>query len=86
MTNSAHALRIMDLLMQRPGLDDDEIARVLRIEPRQTVNQICRRLAQRGALRRERRPGGKIVNTLCEGTGPLGNQPRLVQRGRTWRR
>lgn len=72
MTNSTHAVRIIDLLMQRPGLDDDEIARVLGIEPRQTVNQICRRLAQSGVLRRERRTGGKIVNFPCDRTGAIG--------------
>lgn len=60
--SGAHAERILQLLAGRPGLDDDEIARALAIEPRQTVNQVCRRLAARGELARERGSGGKIVN------------------------
>jgi len=72
MTSATHAQRIMELLAQRPGLDDDEIARVLGIEPRQTVNQICRRLAAGGALQRERGAGGKIVNVPGNGNANMG--------------
>jgi biotin operon repressor len=56
--------RILALLADRPGLDDDEIASALGIAPRQTVNQICRRLADQGVILRERGPRGKIVNLL----------------------
>ena len=59
-----HAERIMTLLAQKPGLNDDEIARELSIEPRQTVNQVCRRLEARGVIERSRGPSGKIVNAL----------------------
>jgi hypothetical protein len=64
MSREPHAERILDLLARTPGLDDDQIAQVLSIEPRQTVNQVCRRLAAGGVLVRERGPGGKIVNRL----------------------
>ncbi|WOS62038.1 hypothetical protein [Sinorhizobium fredii] len=64
MTSGTQADRIIELLRERAGLDDDEIAKALGIEPRQTVNQICRRLAASGVLRRERGNNGKIVNVL----------------------
>jgi hypothetical protein len=70
MTGGTHAHRIIELLTRTPGLNDDEIAKVLGIEPRQTVNQICRRLAAIGQLRRERAPSGKIVNVIGEGSKP----------------
>jgi hypothetical protein len=59
-----HADRIVNLLARMPGLDDDQIARELAIEPRQTVNQVCRRLAERGQIVRERDSNGKLVNRL----------------------
>ncbi len=64
MTQQTHAQRIVELLRQRAGLDDDEIAKALSIEPRQTVNQVCNRLAKRNVIRRERGLSGKIVNRL----------------------
>ncbi|MGJ6960635.1 hypothetical protein ACSDR0_01915 [Streptosporangium sp. G11] len=45
-------------------LDDDELARRLDVTPRQTINQVCRSLAQAGRLRRYTGPEGKIVNDL----------------------
>lgn len=60
-----HADRILALLAQSADLDDDEIARALKIEPRQTVNQTCRMLAGRGLLIRETGTRGKIVNRLA---------------------
>lgn len=65
------AERILDLLRKtsRP-LDDDEIARRLSVEPRQSVNQACRRLVAVGALRRVTGPDRKIVNLLAE-SSPL---------------
>lgn len=60
-----HAAQITRLLAERPGLDDDQIARQLGIEPRQTVNQVCRRLEAQGLLVRERGPEGKMVNRLA---------------------
>ena len=66
MIAETHADRIINLLARVPGLDDDEIARELAIQPRQTVNQVCRRLAACGTLIRERGIGGKIVNRLQE--------------------
>jgi predicted transcriptional regulator len=61
MSSNSHADCIVELLAQSPGLDDDEIANRLGIEPRQTVNQICRRLSSRGVLVRTRGHKGKIV-------------------------
>jgi DNA-binding IclR family transcriptional regulator len=55
--------RLIEALRRSPGLDDDELARQLGIEPRQ-VNQICRYLEILGRLRRTPWPGGKISNTL----------------------
>ena len=55
-----YAELIINLLAQQPGLDDDQLARQLGIEPRQTVNQLCRRLEVQGLLVRERGPAGKI--------------------------
>ena len=55
MTRNTYADRIMGLLAYSPGLNDDEIAKELCIDPRQTVNQICRSLAARGVV--ERRTG-----------------------------
>jgi len=60
-----YAELIINLLAQQPGLDDDQLARQLGIEPRQTVNQLCRRLEAQGLLVRERGPAGKIVNRLA---------------------
>lgn len=56
MTNSE---RIVAFLAERPNLwfDDDELARILGIQPRQQVNQICRRLADAGRILREPRDG-----------------------------
>jgi len=68
MSGGTHTERIIDLLGRRPGIDDDEIARVLRIEPRQTVNQVCRRLAERGLVSRVRGDNGKIINNLTGGS------------------
>ena len=67
MKPGTHADRIIRLLAETPGLDDDQIAQALSIEPRQSVNQVCRRLAGSGVLLRERGPGGKIVNRLASG-------------------
>lgn len=62
MKSGTHAERIVKLLRETSGLDDDEIARALGIEPRQTVNQVCRQLAADGALLRKRGATGKICN------------------------
>jgi hypothetical protein len=59
-----------------PGRDDDEIASVLKIVPRQTVNQICRRLCEGGLLRREPGGRGKLVNFAIS----EGYQPAMAQK------
>ena len=56
--------RLIETLQRWPGLDDDQLAHQAEIRPRQQVNQICRRLAEAGKLRRTNGPDGKIINTL----------------------
>ncbi len=56
--------RIIELLHQRPGLDDDQISELTGIKPRQQVNQICRKLENLGKLKRVLGSMGKIVNQL----------------------
>lgn len=56
------ALRTSD----RP-LDDEQLAAVLGVEPRE-VHRQCRRLAFQGVIIRESGPNGKIVNHLDQGS------------------
>lgn len=58
--------KIIALLQEHAGLDDDEISRIAGISPRQQVNQICRRLEAAGTLRRGPGPRGKIVNHVVD--------------------
>ncbi|MDP9398759.1 MAG: hypothetical protein M3P96_13505 [Actinomycetota bacterium] len=53
----------------RPS-DDDEIARRLDVHPRQTINQVCRRLEREGVLRRWLGLDGKLVNELLARSAP----------------
>lgn len=47
--------RILDILRAvGPPWDDDELAQALTVAQRQTVNQMCRRLASDGRLHRYR--------------------------------
>lgn len=80
MRTETHADRILALLAESPDLDDDNIAQALEIQPRQTVNQICRLLAERGLLVRERGPRGKIVNRLAADRPPAASFPKAVPR------
>jgi MarR family protein/restriction endonuclease len=66
--------RVLDFIARFPGRDDDEIASALKISPRQTVNQICRRLCQKNLVRRERGKRGKLVNFAITG----GDQPAVI--------
>ena len=63
-SNEAWILR--SLRHATSALDDDELARRTGISPRQTVNQICRRLTAEGVLVRHSGPDGKIVNELTQ--------------------
>ena len=67
--------RIAKFIQEFPGRNDDEIAAVLRIQPRQTVNQICRALARAGKVERRPGPSGKLANYP-----KLGGSPREVVR------
>lgn len=62
MTNADRILRA--LRASSVPLDDDELARRCGIQPRQQVNQICRRLEMEGALTRTVGPSGKLVNVI----------------------
>jgi hypothetical protein len=77
--------RVLRVLQEsaRP-LDDDELARRTGIEPRQSVNQVCRQLAGDGVLRRYVGPSGKVVNELAvpsdDDAGPgLRTEPAVSQ-------
>jgi hypothetical protein len=59
--------KLIETLRRWPGLDDDQLSRQSGITPRQTVNQICRRLEAGGQLRRTTGTEGKIINTLVAG-------------------
>jgi hypothetical protein len=77
MSGQTHAQRIIALLVQKPGLDDDELAKQLRIQARQTVNQVCRHLAGSGLLQRERGASGKIVNNIAVGSAQSARPTRV---------
>lgn len=57
--------RIVDLLMESPDLDDDQISARLGVA-RQHVNVASRTLAAKGVLQRFTGPSGKIVNRLAK--------------------
>src|SRR4051794_3384056 len=61
-TNRERILRTLRL--SSSALDDDQLAQRVGITPRQTVNQICRRLSADGIVDRVTGPDGKIVNVL----------------------
>jgi len=63
--------RIADFVRRFPGRDDDEISAGLRIEPRQTVNQVCRALVKAGVVERRPNPTGKLGNYFLG--NPIGN-------------
>jgi hypothetical protein len=62
--------RIADFIRRFPGRDDDEISVALEIEPRQVVNQVCRRLAKAGQVERRPNPTGKLGNYPLGSSGP----------------
>jgi hypothetical protein len=67
-TEPTVAVRVLDELRRcRLALDDDELAYRLGVNPRQAINQVCRRLERAGRLRRYVGSGGKIVNDLRRG-------------------
>jgi Winged helix-turn-helix DNA-binding len=58
-----HKQRILEYLAQHPqGADDDQLAELLAISPRQTVNRMCRELEDDGLVVRMAGSSGKIVN------------------------
>lgn len=76
--------QVVELLTRaRRGLDDDQLAAALGVEPRQTVNAVCRGLRDSGVLRRVEGPDGKLVNELvgaAVGATPI-SEPLPAQPG-----
>lgn len=66
MARSTIATRVLGELRRacRP-LDDDELADLLGVRLRQTINQVCRKLERSGCLHRHVGSKGKIVNDPC---------------------
>lgn len=64
MTNQERILRALRLAPE--PLDDDELSNRAGVRPRQTVNQVCRRLAADGVIVRLLGRSGKIVNSLVD--------------------
>lgn len=54
--------RVLALIRSTNGLTDREIGERTGVSPHAQVNQICNRLAKKGLTRRERGPGGILVN------------------------
>lgn len=70
MTEPTVAVRVLEELRRcQVALDDDQLADRLGVSPRQTINQVCRRLERAGRLRRSVGPAGKIVNDLRRENG-----------------
>jgi hypothetical protein len=64
---SGNRHRVLDFITRFPGRDDDEIPSALKISPRQTVNQICRKLCQERLVHRTPGGRGKLVNFPVSG-------------------
>ena len=82
---------VFDLIQKHPeGLDDDDIAAMTGITPRQQVQQLCNRLAANNRIRRESvdKPGKrrKIHNFPIEGNGAESLSSGEDSEARTWRR
>lgn len=58
--------RILEAIRHAP-LDDDQLARLLGVSPRQSINQTARHLEAQGKLHRYTGPDGKIVNAIATG-------------------
>lgn len=56
--------RILRELERDDGLDDDEMAVRLGVQPRQAINQAARALERDGRITRRKDRGHKIVNLL----------------------
>jgi hypothetical protein len=74
------AERILDAIRFRP-LDDDQLAKRLGVNQRQSINQTARKLAAQGRLRRYTGLDGKIVNALPNAPAPEPSASTLVTAG-----
>lgn len=71
-----HRERILQFIASFPGRDDDQIAAALKIEPRQTVNMICRKLSEEALIARQRGASGKLVNAPRQPSGGVVPLPK----------
>ena len=65
--------RVREFVLRSPGLDDDEFSDMTGVKPRQQVKQICRRLVDRGELKRV--PGPEEAGELPRGVQELSPTP-----------
>ncbi|MCL5995778.1 MAG: MarR family transcriptional regulator [Chloroflexi bacterium] len=78
------AKRILDYLNQHPeGADDDELTVALGLKRRQHTNIVCRNLASRQLIRRQR-VDGKIRNFATGQTVPVPTRAPADASGRPW--
>ena len=61
---------LSDAIQKWPGRDDDQLAKLTGISPRQQVNQIANSLESKGKVRRVIGSAGKLVNYWVEGAVP----------------
>lgn len=61
----SNTVKILQVLKEFPGLDDDELAEKAGVWPRNQVNQICKNLEREGRVRRLKN-NGKIQNFLSD--------------------
>ncbi|GAB3810180.1 hypothetical protein HDA39_003906 [Kribbella italica] len=72
----SHRPRILSAIRARAvPLDDDQLSAVTGIQPRQAVNQICRRLATEAVISRGIGAGGKLVSCIAQ---PTDDEPQAV--------
>ena len=57
--------KVLQVITDNPGLDDDELSEKANVFPPQQVNQICSYLEKEGRIKREKN-GGKIQNFLSD--------------------
>lgn len=83
MASGTNRERVLEALRisARP-LDDDQLSARTGIQPRQTVNQVCRSLEREGLLNRYIGPDNKIVNERAAGQGVPRSQPVNPDMGR----
>jgi hypothetical protein len=67
---------VVELLRQHGPLTDAQLRRLTGARSHQHVNQVCRRLSERGVVRREAGPDGRLLNILVADPTPAQGAPR----------